>query len=210
MRSEKLWDRMATKWDKPGVSLGEKDVKLIDKTKKYLDAGSVLLDYGCATGSICFELAGTAKAVYGVDLSSKMIDIAKSKASKNKTSNVSFINGSIFNEALKTESFDVITAFSILHLVEDTPQVFERIYKLLKPGGVFISETPCMGNGKLLSALIKIPLFLASKTGLLPRINFFKAKGLADAMTKANFRIVENSDLSSGAIKEGYIAAKKG
>jgi 2-polyprenyl-3-methyl-5-hydroxy-6-metoxy-1,4-benzoquinol methylase len=210
MRSEKLWDRMATKWDKPGVSLGAKDVKLIDKTKKYLGAESVVLDYGCATGSICFEITGTVKEVYGIDLSSKMIDIAKGKALENKTPNINFIHGSIFNEALKSESFDVITAFSILHLVEDTPPVFERINKLLKPGGVFISETPCMGNGKLLSALIKGPLFLASKTGLLPRINFFEAKGLADAITKASFKIVENGDLSSGAITEVYIAAKKG
>jgi 2-polyprenyl-3-methyl-5-hydroxy-6-metoxy-1,4-benzoquinol methylase len=209
MGSEKLWDRMATKWDKPGVSLGEKDIKLIDKTKKYLDAGSVVLDYGCATGSICFELAGTAKAVYGVDFSSKMIDIAKSKALENKTPNVIFINGSIFNETLKNGSFDVITAFSIMHLVEDAPQVFERINKLLKPGGVFISETPCMGNGRLLSTLIEFPLFLASKTGMVPRINFFKAKGLADTITKANFKIVENNDLSSGAITEVYISAKK-
>ena len=29
--------------------------------------------------------------------------------------------------------------------MEDTPKVMQRINELLKPGGLFISATPCMG-----------------------------------------------------------------
>ena len=135
MRAEKLWDRMAGKWDKPGVTLGENDIRLVEKTRKYITAGSTVLDYGCATGSIAFELARTAKKVYALDISSKMIEKAAAKALVNKTENITFIHGSIFNEGLKEGTFDVITAFSILHLVDDAPQVFSRIYRFLKPGG---------------------------------------------------------------------------
>ncbi len=209
MRAEKLWDRLAVRWDKPGVGLGENDIELITKTKQYLNAGSTVLDYGCATGSVCFEIAGTAGNVYGVDISSRMIDIAKSKAAERKTENVHFIYGSIFNEGLKKESFDVITAFSILHLVEDLPQVFERINKLLKPGGVFISASPCLEQKKIVAQIIKVPLFIASKTGILPRVNFFTTYGLADLIAKGNFQILENDILAEHATTEAYIAAKK-
>lgn len=66
MRSEKMWNQLAKNWDMPGVSLGENDLKIIELTKKYLHPGSVVLDYGCATGSIALEIASMAKAVHGI------------------------------------------------------------------------------------------------------------------------------------------------
>jgi 2-polyprenyl-3-methyl-5-hydroxy-6-metoxy-1,4-benzoquinol methylase len=209
MRSEKLWDKLAGNWDKPGVSLGENDIKLIEKTKQYLNANSTFLDYGCATGSICFEIARAAGNVYGVDISSKMIDIAKRKASENGTGNINFIYGSIFNEGLKKESFDVITAFSILHLVEDIPQVMSRINHLLKPGGVFISATPCLGAKKIIGLIIAGPVFVLSKLGALPKVNFFSVSALKNTITTANFQIIDDTVLNDRTTREIYIAARK-
>jgi 2-polyprenyl-3-methyl-5-hydroxy-6-metoxy-1,4-benzoquinol methylase len=210
MRSEKLWDSLANKWDKPGVSLGETDKELIKRTRQYPGAGGKVLDYGCATGSVVFELARTAKECHGVDISANMVNIAKAKAADTKAANVSFIHGTIFNEGLKKESYDVITAFSILHLVEDAPQVFQRINQLLKPGGLFISATPSLGTKKPLSILLSIPVFLARITRVLPHVNFFSANGLAKTITTQNFRIVEQNNLNAKGMPEVYIAAEKG
>jgi len=57
MNAERMWDRLASRWDTPGVSLGVNDIRLIERAKKYIDTGSVVLDYGCATGSIAMEIA---------------------------------------------------------------------------------------------------------------------------------------------------------
>lgn len=56
-------------------------------------------------------------------------------AEKRKITNSYFTHAAIFDERLKTEFFDAILAFNVLHLVEDTPQVLARINRLLKPGG---------------------------------------------------------------------------
>ncbi len=66
--------------------------------KKLLPEESSVLDVGCGTGRLSFQLAGHCKKIVGVDLSSKNIGIAKKKLNKMNHSNLSFIhsNGSTF------------------------------------------------------------------------------------------------------------------
>ena len=209
MKSEKMWNKLAKNWDTPGVSLGENDLRIIERTKKYLNAGSVVLDYGCATGSIALEIANAAKEVRGIDISSNMIEIAKRKADERKIENIAFTKAAIFDESLEKESFDLILALSVLHLVEDPAQAMDRINQLLKPGGVFISATPCLGEKTFVSALLNIPIFLLSKMGLLPRIDFFSVSRLTESITNGNFQIIENENFSVRPITECFIVARK-
>jgi len=209
MKSEKMWNQLAKNWDTPGVSLGENDLRIIERAKKYLDASSVVLDYGCATGSIALEIAGMAKEVHGIDISANMVEIASRKAGEHKIENVAFTKATIFDESLKRESFDLILALSVLHLAEDSAQVMDRINQLLKPGGIFISATPCLGEKAVVSAILNFPVFLLSKIGLLPSINFFSVSRLTETITNANFQIVENENFSVRPITECFIVARK-
>jgi ubiquinone/menaquinone biosynthesis C-methylase UbiE len=209
MKSEWMWNKLAANWDKPGVSLGQNDNRIIKKTNKYLAPGDIALDFGCATGSVALEIAGTVKEVHGIDTSSKMIDLAQRKAADRKLTNTHFIHSTIFDESLKKESFDAILSYSTLHLVKDIPQVFQRIRALLKPGGFFISATPCVGEKALKSILIVVPLFFASKTGLLPHVNFFSVSGLSGSIARQNFQIIETESLSLRPVTEVFIAARK-
>jgi 2-polyprenyl-3-methyl-5-hydroxy-6-metoxy-1,4-benzoquinol methylase len=52
------------------------------------------------------------KKVHGIDISSKMIEIAKRKTIERKTPNLDFAQGTIFDERLEKGSFDVILAFN--------------------------------------------------------------------------------------------------
>jgi len=149
MKSEKMWNQLAKNWDTPGVSLGENDLKIIELTKKYLNHSSVVLDYGCATGSIVLEIASIVNEVRGIDISSNMIEIAKRKTDARGIKNIAFTKATIFDESLKERAFDVILSLSILHLVENPTQVVDRVNQLLKPGGIFISATPCLGEMKM-------------------------------------------------------------
>ena len=209
MKSESMWDRLANNWDTPGVSLGENDIRIIEKTKKYLNASGIVLDYGCATGSIAIEIADIVKEAHGIDISSKMIEIARRKANERKLNNTNFTQATIFDERLKKESFDLILALSILHLIEDSTQVMDRINQLLKPGGIFISATPCLGKKTFVSILISIPLFLLTRIGILPHINFFSVSNLETSITNENFQIIENESLSVHPITECFIVARK-
>lgn len=209
MKSESMWDKLANNWDTPGVSLGENDLRILEKMKKYIKPSDIVLDYGCATGSIALEIANTAKAVHGIDLSSKMIEIARQKAEERKTENIEFTHTTIFDESLKEGSFDLILALSVLHLLENPPQVLNRIHRLLKPDGLFISATPCLGERTFLSIMINIPVFLLSKIGILPRIRFFSAPNLTASITNENFQIIENENLSVRPITERLLVARK-
>ena len=209
MKSEKMWDQLAKNWDTPGVSLGESDLKIIEMTRKYLSPGSVVLDFGCATGSIALEIASMAKEVLGIDISSNMIEIAKSKADEMNIENIDFARAVIFDERLRMESFDVILSLSILHLVKDSAQVMDRVNQLLKPGGIFISATPCLGEKTFLGILMNIPIFLLSRVGIIPSITFFSASSLTAAITNAGFQMIEQKDLSARPLRECFIVARK-
>jgi 2-polyprenyl-3-methyl-5-hydroxy-6-metoxy-1,4-benzoquinol methylase len=209
MKSEMMWNQLAKNWDKPGVSLGANDLKIIETTKKYLNPGSVVLDYGCATGSIALEIASMAKAVHGIDISSNMVEIAKSKADERNIKNVGFARAAIFDESLGQELFDVILSLNILHLVENPAQVMDRVNRLLKPGGIFISSTPCLGEKTFLSVLMNIPIFLLSRVGVIPSIAFFSASSLTAAITNAGFQMIEQQDLSVRPLRECFIVARK-
>jgi 2-polyprenyl-3-methyl-5-hydroxy-6-metoxy-1,4-benzoquinol methylase len=209
MKSETMWNKLAKSWDTPGVSLGENDLKIIERAKKYLNASSIILDYGCATGSIALEIAGMAKEVRGIDISANMIELANRKKDEHGIKNITFAKATIFDESLGKESFDLILSLSILHLVEDPAQVMDRVNQLLKPGGIFISATPCLGEKTFLSVLMNIPIFVLSKLGLIPQINFFSAPSLVETITSGGFQIIEQEDLSIRPLRECFIAARK-
>jgi 2-polyprenyl-3-methyl-5-hydroxy-6-metoxy-1,4-benzoquinol methylase len=86
----------------------------------------------------------------------------------------------------------VILAFGILHLLEDNKQVIQRITELLKPGGLFISSTPCLAEKMtLLTKLQFYPYLLLYKMGLIPSMKRFKISELDDLIATGNFQIVE-------------------
>ena len=207
MKSEWLWNKLATGWDKPGVSLGENDIKILSKTKKYLDGSSTVLDYGCATGSIVLELAKQAKEVYGLDISAKMLEKAQSKAAGK--SNIRFIHGTIEDSRLKEKSFDIITAFSILHLTDDYRQAIQRIQFLLKPGGYLITEAPCLGENIFPNILQNIPVTILSRIGLLQKLSAFSSNQLKDTISQTGFQVMEYEYMSVRPLTVVFCAARK-
>ena len=175
-KSEKFWDKSASKFDQEGKKDEQTYIKIIDRTKKYLKTSDTILDLGCGTGLISNEIAGCVKLIHAIDISSNMIEIAKNKADDRKIQNIDYTHSTIFDEKYKSGSFDVILAFYILHLVQDTQKTIQKINDLLKPGGLVISVIPCFKE----KIFLNISLTLLSKIGLAPDIKSFKATELED------------------------------
>jgi 2-polyprenyl-3-methyl-5-hydroxy-6-metoxy-1,4-benzoquinol methylase len=190
-RTQKFWDRMANNYDRQVNQDDDAAIKTIEKTKHYLKRSHVVLDYACATGKFTFEFAGLVKDVQGLDISSKMIAVAQNNAAQRQIENIHFEQTTIFDERYTKEMFDVILAFNILHLVEDPQQVVERIFSLLKPGGFFISDTPCLGEGKPFMSFV---LSLLGKVRLVPRISIFSIAELTTLIAQPNFQIMDAED----------------
>jgi len=205
-KSEKFWDKQAKDFTDHEQHTQLNENKDFITTLKYLNINDTVLDYGCATGIISNAISDKVKEIHAIDISPKMIEIARTKASERNISNIYYAHATIFDERYRKESFDVILAFRILHVLDDIRAVIRRINELLKPGGIFISVSTCMGDTK---ALLSILTFLASKMRILPlHINRFKLPELQELITGGGFQIVEYEKMED-SIPNYCIVARK-
>ena len=203
-KSEKFWDKRAKDYNNQKTNW-EKYNKTVEKTKQYLNTNDIVLDFACGAGIKTIKLADNVKEIQGIDISSKLIDVAKRKAEERKVENTHFAQATIFDTGFKKESFDVILAFNILHLIDNGQEIIHKIHKLLKPGGLFISETVCMGEKKAFLGWI---LSFLSKIGLVPPITFLKISELEDLMGCGKFQIIDTEIVQQNP-QSYYIVAKK-
>jgi len=202
--AQKFWDRAADTYDREEKKDQQTYLKIIEKTRRHLKTDDSVLDFGCGTGLVSNEIAGNVKQIHAIDISSKMIGIAKDKAANRKIENIEYSYSTIFDERNKKGSYDVILAFYILHLVEDIQTVMQRMNELLKPGGLIISATPCMGEKPILNSLFSI----AGKIGIIPNIRAFKKNELEDSIANENFEMIETEWLHQNS-PQYFIVAKK-
>ena len=122
-----------------------------------------------------------------------MIEIAKRRLTNSNVKNICFTQTTLFDEKLKEESFDVILAIAILHSLENNYQVVRRIAELLKPGGLFISTTPCLKEKMAFSNKLQMYFYaILSKTGIVPvTLNRFKFNDLDNLLSNENFKIIK-------------------
>jgi 2-polyprenyl-3-methyl-5-hydroxy-6-metoxy-1,4-benzoquinol methylase len=203
-KSERFWDKTASKYDQIEMKDDQTYVNIIKRTKTHLNINDIVLDYGCGTGLISNEIAEDVKEIHAIDISSNMIGIAEKKAKERNITNINYAHSTIFDERYKNGSFDVILVFHVLHLLEDEHIVLQRMNELLKPGGLLISVTPCMGEKIFLRNL----LFFAGRVGLVPNIRSFKIRNLVDTIEKGDFSIVETDGLKKSS-PEYFIVAKR-
>jgi 2-polyprenyl-3-methyl-5-hydroxy-6-metoxy-1,4-benzoquinol methylase len=208
-KAEKFWDRLARTWGRPSLDPEATDTKPLAKTRPYLRPSDTVLDYGCAMGSVDLRLADSVKAIHGIDISSRMIAAAREAAEARGVTNVTFTKATIYDDDLAKGSFNVVLAFAILHLLEDAPNALRRIAELLKPGGVLISVTPCLGErGSLFVGAPKILARIASATRLIPRLWRCDRRQLVESMEAAGLVTVEIDELVH-SIPEYFVVARK-
>ena len=209
-KSKEFWDRASKNYDKTEERFEYIHSKSRENTKKYLNGSDIVLDYGCGTGTTSCEIANRVKEIHAIDISSKMIEIAKQKAVASEVENIHFVQTDIFDERYEKESFDVILAFNMLHTVADPQIVMRRVYELLKPEGLFISVTPCLREKMAFLVNIQIQLVrILCKIGVIPiPIRRVKSSELDDLLVNGDFQTIDTEKLYKGA-SSYFVVAKK-
>ena len=114
--------------------------------------GKSVLDLGCGYGHNCIDFVRRdASRVVGVDISEKMLDVAKSESSDDK---IQYVNMSMTNIDKLNEKFDFIYSSLAFHYVEDFDEFAKKMFSVLDSGGelLFSQEHPIItatvdGNG---------------------------------------------------------------
>jgi 2-polyprenyl-3-methyl-5-hydroxy-6-metoxy-1,4-benzoquinol methylase len=106
-----------------------------------LEQGARVLDVGCGSGRAACALAKAypASTFVGYDLSVEAIDAANALVREEGLSNASFRAQDI-THLDEADTYDVVTAFDIVHDQKDPETVLANIYTVLKPGGTFLMQ----------------------------------------------------------------------
>ena len=189
--SEKFWDKLAKRYSKSAIKDEAGYKKTLDETKKFLGKDLTVLEIGCGTGTTALMLAGSVKEILATDISSNMIAIAEEKAQEQSVQNVNFAQATLFDEQLKKESFDVIMAFNLVHLLDDTKSAMKRVNELLRTEGFFISKTACLSEK---SRFWPIAAFVVSKLFRIGNIRCFSNEELEELITHGGFEIIHSHE----------------
>ena len=130
IRSE--FDRIADLSRELPDVLGPYEAGILDRVPAGIDCA---LDIGCGTGAVARRLASKARHVVAVDLSSHMIDQAKSRSAA--FPNIEFHIGHADEWLGSTVSYDCISAIAVLHHMPLEPMI-GKIKHCLRAGGLLL------------------------------------------------------------------------
>lgn len=203
----KFWDVRARKYAASKISDMEGYERTLAAVRERLKPDDSVYELGCGTGTSALKLAPAARRYVASDISGEMIAIAREKAQAEGAANVSFEVGEA-GAGQADASFDVVLGFNILHLIEGRDGVLKSVHRLLKPGGLFISKTPCLKEMGFVLPLL-VPVMQA--VGQAPYVGAFNAATLEREVEAAGFEIIERARHGSKPKREPriYLVARK-
>lgn len=98
-----------------------------------VDASDRVLDLACGTGDILFRAAGVARVAVGLDVTHRMLQIAKAKQ------DAAVVTGDMLALPFPSNHFTVVTAGYGLRNVPNLEQAIDEIARVLAPGGRLLS-----------------------------------------------------------------------
>lgn len=99
-------------------------------------AGKRVLDLGCGYGWHCiYAMEQGAKSAVGVDISGKMLAVAREKTTD---PNVEYLQLPMEEISFPPQSFDIVISSLALHYVASFEEIAQKVQSFLKPNGMFI------------------------------------------------------------------------
>lgn len=115
------------------------DQSYLKNLKKIFQYKKKILEVGCGTGQFSNYFAiGSNSHVFALDPTFNSLKIAKEFSDKNNIKNITYINGSIFEDNFEKESFDLIFTSGVLHHTKNAYLGFQKCLNLLKKDGLIL------------------------------------------------------------------------
>jgi len=145
-----------------------------------------VVDLGCGWGTFGFALADRVAEIVGVDFSERSIAICRRLLAEAPQPNLSFVQADAGDTGLEGGAWDVVIAADLFeHLYpDDSTRVATEAYRLLKPGGRFVTWTPHRGH--VLEALKNRDIVLKRDV---THVDYKSMADMKRLLSQAGFRI---------------------
>ena len=181
-----FWDKIADGYARRPIADEAAYQRKLEVTREHFRPDSEVLEFGCGTGGTAISHAPFVKHVRATDISARMLEIAREKAAAAGVENVTFEQVTIEDLEAPEASLDVVLGLSILHLLQDPGAAIAKVHEWLKPGGVFVTSTICLGDHmNFMRPLLAVGRFF----GLVPYVRFMKRADLEAGLADAGFSI---------------------
>jgi len=189
--NKKKWNNRALTYDKSYRSIFFRAVQSKTVDILNLEHKMTFLDLGCGTGwavKYAFERANGEGTYIGIDISEKMIDIAKEKFKDIHA--IKFIQSSADNINLSHNSVDKVICTNSFHHYNDPTEVLVNIKKILKKNGIF-----CIADITTDSLIAKFLNKLLKKTEK-GHVSFYSSNQYKEMFQKAGLQFKATHDLN--------------
>ena len=204
MTQADFWNRAARKYATSKISNMPAYEQTLDHVRRHLGANDRVVEVGCGTGTTALLLAPSVANYTGTDVSTEMVAIAKEKNAETPVSGLDFKVLDANIAAIEDQSADVILAFNLYHLIPDMDAAFKAASAKLRPGGLFITKSPCLAKKWYLRLLVK-PMQIVGKA---PFVAFLTPEEYDAAIVRAGFEIIETAYYSERAMNRFVVARK--
>ena len=182
----RFWNKHAEKYALRPVADPQTYEKKLEITRAYFRRESEVLEIGCGTGSTALAHAPYVRHILATDISPAMINIARGKAEAEQVDNVTFETRAVAGHDIRESFYDIIMAHNLLHLLDDPQAAIVAAHRGLKPGGVFVTSTACIGDMSWYFRLIApVGHFLR----LIPLVKVFTQAQLKQSLIETGFKI---------------------
>lgn len=104
--------------------------------------GWKVLDIGCGAGDFLLQYSNYWQSATGIDILAELIREARKKATQKKKFTFMVHNAGTKRLPFPAGSFTLVTSTATLQYLDDLDLVFNEVYRVLKPGGLFVFEVP--------------------------------------------------------------------
>ncbi len=204
----RFWDGIAERYAKSPIKDEDAYAYTLERAASYLGADDRVLELGCGTGTTALHLAPGTGAYTATDLSPNMIAVADRKKRDTPVEDLKFRAATL--DDISDGPYDAVLAFNLVHLLTDPDESLVQIHALLKPGGTFISKTPCRPPGRMplsLRAMLMVAPLL-QRLGKAPYFRFEHISELEERITRAGFKVIETGNYPATPPNH-FVVAKK-
>ncbi|MFX0041063.1 MAG: class I SAM-dependent methyltransferase [Promethearchaeota archaeon] len=155
-----------------------------------------VLDVGCGAGIPTAKfLIERGIKVTGIDLSDKMLNLARENVTKAR-----FIKMDINNLDFKENTFDgIISVYTLFHVPKKNHfEIFQEFFRILKPAGILMINTG-VSESEGTSIFFGVPMFWSN----------FNPKTTLYLIKKTGFSIISEAILERGGEYQYWIFGKK-